>query len=87
MTSTVETYRDRVSRLIQSVLHGEVPADDTDLIDAGLIDSLALVTIIAEIESTFRIELPLDDLDVDQFRSVQRIAEYLAHIAPPPAPG
>jgi D-alanine--poly(phosphoribitol) ligase subunit 2 len=69
---------DRVRILIRDVLSFEVPTDNTDLIDSGVIDSLALVTMIAEIEEEFQVELPLDDFDVEQFRSVQRIAEFLS---------
>jgi acyl carrier protein len=72
------TTIDRVRLLIQDALSVDVPDGDTDLIESGLIDSLGLVTMIVEIEQEFRVELPLDDLDVDRFRSVNRIAEFLA---------
>ncbi len=72
------TMVDRVRILIRDVLSFEVPTDNTDLIDSGVIDSLALVTMIAEIEEEFQVELPLDDFDVEQFRSVERIAEFLS---------
>jgi D-alanine--poly(phosphoribitol) ligase subunit 2 len=76
--SAEPTMVDRVRILIRDVLSFEVPTDNTDLIDSGVIDSLALVTMIAEIEEEFQVELPLDDFDVEQFRSVQRIAEFLS---------
>jgi acyl carrier protein len=69
---------DRVRLLIREALSIEVPDGDIDLIDSGLLDSLGLVSLIAEIEHEFQLELPLDDLDVDQFRSVDRITELLA---------
>jgi D-alanine--poly(phosphoribitol) ligase subunit 2 len=69
---------DRIGGLIRHALSVEVPAPDTDLIETGLIDSLALVSLIAEIEGEFGFELPLDDFDVDNFRTVDRIAEFVA---------
>ena len=75
-SATVE----RIRRLLADVLSIEVPTNDTDLAEAGLLDSLALVTLIAEVEYEFQVELPLGDLDVDRFRSVDRIAEFLAEI-------
>jgi acyl carrier protein len=72
------TTVERVRLLIRDVLSVEVPRDDTDMIDSGLLDSLALVSLIAEIEQEFQLEIPLDDLDVDQFRSAERIAQLLA---------
>jgi D-alanine--poly(phosphoribitol) ligase subunit 2 len=73
-TSTV----DRVRLLIEDVLNIEVPDEDTDLIHSGVLDSLALVSLIVGIEQEFRLELPLEDLDLDQFRSVGSIAQLLA---------
>ena len=71
----------RVRLLVSDVLAVEVPSDDTDLIGSGLIDSLALITMITEIEHEFGLELALDDLDVAQFRSVRTIADYLSRAA------
>jgi acyl carrier protein len=76
------TTVDRLQLLISDALSIETPAPDTDLIDSGLVDSLALVTMIAGIEQEFGVELPLDDFEVDRFRSVCRIAEFLAEIDP-----
>jgi D-alanine--poly(phosphoribitol) ligase subunit 2 len=73
-TSTV----DRVRLLIGDVLSIEVPNGDLDMIDSGVLDSLALVSLIAGLEQEFQLELPLEDLDVDQFRSVESIAQLLA---------
>lgn len=69
----------RISSLIGDALNVEVGAPDVDLIDTGLLDSLALVTLITEIEREFAYELPLDDFDVERFRSVERIADFLAN--------
>jgi D-alanine--poly(phosphoribitol) ligase subunit 2 len=68
----------RISNLISDALNIEITAVDVDLIDTGLLDSLALVTLITEIEQEFGYELPLDDFDVERFRSVERIADFLA---------
>jgi acyl carrier protein len=76
--ATGPTTVDRVRLLIRDVLSVEVPDGDADMIDSGLLDSLALVSLIAEIEQEFQLELPLDDLEVDQFRSPERIAQLLA---------
>lgn len=66
----IEVIRDRLSV--------EVPAADTDLIESGLLDSLALVMLITALEEAFACELPLDDFEIDHFRSVDRIAEFLS---------
>jgi acyl carrier protein len=75
----------QVVELIRDVLQVEVPAPDTDLVDAGLIDSLALVTLITEVELEFGIRLPIDDFDLNGFRSAEQIAAVVAGQAGPPA--
>lgn len=75
------TIVERVRLLVREVLSVEVPSDHTDLIESGLIDSLAVITMIAEIERDFGIELPLEELDIDQFRTIHRIADFLGQTA------
>jgi acyl carrier protein len=76
------TIVNRVRLLIRDVLSVDPASNDTDLITTGLLDSLALVAMIAELENEFALELPLDDLDVECFRSVGRIARFLAELLP-----
>lgn len=76
----------RIAALISETLQVEVPTADTDLIDAGLIDSLALVSLITEIEAEFGVALPLDEFDVESARSVEGLAAYVsAHLREPGA--
>ncbi len=82
MVTDVTTV-ERIRHLILGVLSIEVPNDDVDLINEGLIDSLGLVSIIAEIEHEFQVELALDDFNPDHFRSVNRIADFVAKTAFP----
>ena len=67
-----------VLELIKDRLNIDVVDVDIDLIEKGLIDSLALVTLITALEQTFGCELPLDDFDLENFRSARRITQYLA---------
>ena len=67
-----------VQRLFRETLNVEVPSVDTDVIETGLLDSLALVELLAAIEQELQIELPLDGLEVESFRTVETIAAYIA---------
>jgi D-alanine--poly(phosphoribitol) ligase subunit 2 len=72
----------RIADLIRDALQVEVPAADADLIESGLLDSLAVISLITEIEAAFSFELPLDEFDIESFRSVARMAELVsAHTA------
>lgn len=67
------------------------PADLAgDLLDSGLVDSVRLVELVLELEQRFGISLPFDALDIDDFRTVDRIAALVArtmvHGTEPPAP-
>ncbi len=75
--STTEPVTARLTELVRDRLGVEVPTPDTDLVDTGLLDSLALVTLIVGIEDTFGCRLPLDDFDLDRFRSIEAMAAFL----------
>lgn len=69
---------ERVSRIFVEALNIQVPSEDTDLIESGYIDSLALVELLFAIEREFSVTVPLDELDIDDFRNLRRISELVA---------
>ena len=71
---------ERVSRFMLDVMHVEVDSIDTDLIETGVIDSLALVELIFQIEQEFGIAIQLDEVSVERFRTVKGIAELLTSL-------
>lgn len=74
--------------LFRDVLNVDVPAPGTDLIETGMLDSLALVELLFEIEQRFGIDLVLEELDIEDFRTLERLAAVLgsqAGTAGPPA--
>jgi acyl carrier protein len=68
----------RVRAIFADTLNIDVPSDETDLIDAGYIDSLALVELLFAIEREFSVSVPLDELEIDDFRNVQSISALIA---------
>lgn len=82
-----EQLTTRITNLIEEVLMVDVASPDVDLIGTGLIDSLALVTLITEVEAEFGISLPLEEFDVDNFRSAEQIAAYVSARLPEGQPG
>jgi acyl carrier protein len=67
-----------IATLFAEKLHLEVPSVDTDLIETGLVDSLALVELMAQLEEGFGIQVSLEDIDVDRFRTISSIASLVA---------
>ena len=76
--------RDQVAKVMSDQAGIDVPDAETDLLDAGLIDSMALVTLIVAFEDTFGVQLPLDDFEIDRFRSVASIADFLTSLGAEP---
>jgi acyl carrier protein len=72
-----EMVVERVLRLFGDELLIDVGSATTDLIETGLLDSLALVELIAAIEQEFQVDLALDALDIDAFRTVESIAAFV----------
>jgi acyl carrier protein len=72
----------RITGLFSSALHVDVPSVDTDLFDAGILDSLAFVELLLQLEREFAVKATLDDLEMDNFRSVARIAGFVAARVP-----
>ncbi len=68
----------QISALFAEKLHLQVPSLDTDLIDTGLVDSLTFVEFLAQLEQEFGVQVLLQDLELDRFRTVTRIAAFVA---------
>jgi acyl carrier protein len=68
----------RIAALIGEVLFIDPPAPADDLIEAGYIDSLAVITLIDAIESEFGVQFALDEFGIDDFRTAARISAYVA---------
>jgi acyl carrier protein len=52
-------------------------SDDTPLVDAGVLDSFAMIALVIHIERTFEIKVLPEEATVDRFRSIASIAAYV----------
>jgi methoxymalonate biosynthesis acyl carrier protein len=68
---------DSIVTLFREQLTVEVTDWDADLIDEGLMDSLMLVDLLTFLEQKFAITIDLEDLDIDNFRSIRAIARFV----------
>lgn len=74
---------ERVRLIFRDSLTIEVPDTTTDVIETGLLDSLALVTLLFELEQEFEVTIPLDTLDLESLRTIDRIVAFLAAVGEP----
>ena len=70
----------RVHRVFREALNTDVPSDETDLIETGLLDSLALVELLFAIEREFSVSFALEEFEIESFRSVRTISEAIAGV-------
>jgi methoxymalonate biosynthesis acyl carrier protein len=52
-------------------------ADDDDLFESGLVNSLFAIQLMTFIEKTFGVEVDADDLDIKNFRSIDAAASFV----------
>ncbi len=69
---------DQITHLLSEKVLIEAQSVDTDLIDSGLLDSLTLVELMTSLEEQFGIHISFDEIEIDNFRSVTRIAEFVS---------
>jgi len=67
----------RIQGIFEELLDLAAPAPDTDIIETALLDSLALVTLLFGIEQEFGTEIALESLEIDDFRTIERIARLI----------
>jgi len=66
-----------VAGVFSQKLHIDVPAYDSDLFEAGILDSLQLVELLFELEHQFGVRISLGESDLEDFRSIERITLML----------
>ena len=58
-----------------------VDSPEVDLLETGLIDSIGLVELILQLEDRFGVSLPMDALEIDDFRSINKIADLITRLS------
>ena len=69
-----------IENLLLEKLSIRVKSPETDLLDTGALDSMAMVHLLLHLENHFGIDLPLGTLGIDPFRSVSRIAGLVKNL-------
>ena len=77
MGSMIESLVLELQALFRETLNIDVPSVDADLIESGLLDSLQIVQLLLQIESDLGYRIALDEIDLDDLRSVARLARVI----------
>ena len=67
-----------VRALLAEKLLMEVDSVDADLLQDGSLDSLTLIQLLLLLEERFGVRLALDEMEIDDFRSIRSITRMLA---------
>jgi acyl carrier protein len=78
MTATLPSLQSELALVFAHVLHVDVPSPDTDLVATGRLDSVLMVELLLQLEVRFGVRMNLEDLEIDHFRSIATIAEFVA---------
>jgi len=73
----IDALKARITRIFAERLNLDVPSADTDLFESGALDSMAFVELLARLEGEFEIEVALADIAMDNFRSIETIADFV----------
>lgn len=77
-TARPEELEERLLRIFHERMKLEIPSPEMDLLETGVIDSLTFVELLVLVEEEFGVTIDVAELEVEVFRSVRRIACYLA---------
>lgn len=63
--------------VVGDLLQGQAVANDENLLLSGMLDSLAVMSLVAFIEKDFAIAIPFGDVVIENFQSIDAIVAYV----------
>jgi D-alanine--poly(phosphoribitol) ligase subunit 2 len=69
---------ERLGAVFVESFHIEVPSADVDLLESGILDSFQMVQLLFELEQRFGFRINIENIDLDDLRTLSRIARMVA---------
>jgi D-alanine--poly(phosphoribitol) ligase subunit 2 len=73
----MSTCIERIQNIFSQVLYRDVQSPQADLFETGLLDSMGVVELLFNLEQQFGFQPDINNLDFDQFRSIESIANLV----------
>ncbi|MFK7811726.1 MAG: acyl carrier protein [Maribacter sp.] len=73
--------KETILRYIQTEISNDPSEDiesDEDLFGGGIIDSIGMIKLISFLQEEFSIEVPAEDMTVENFMTVESMIEYIS---------
>ena len=74
----LDQLQQQITAIFAERFETNLESGDVDLLETGLVDSVKIVELVLEIEQRFGVSLPFEELEIEDFRTVSRIAERVA---------
>jgi len=84
-TTDEKEIRAKIRAFILASIHVPDLADDDNLFESGIVNSLFAVQLMTFIEKTFAIEVTADDLEIVNFKSIEASADFVVRKQAEPA--
>ena len=78
--SESDSLERRIEKIFEEKLKLVVPSADTDLFATGGLDSLSFVELLLELERGYGLKISLEDLELENFRSIAGIARFVTDL-------
>ncbi len=78
MLTDANAIIERLDALFVENFRIEVPSPDADLFDLGILNSLQFVEPLFQLEQHFCFRIKIEDIDLDNLRTLARIAHLVA---------
>jgi acyl carrier protein len=72
-----ESIENSIAAFVKNTLNIDIQSLEHDLIEAGILDSLMLVELVLYIEEAFNVSPSLEDLEIHNFATVSRMANFV----------
>jgi methoxymalonate biosynthesis acyl carrier protein len=76
-TTEEKNIKESVKRFILSSINFTHLDDDDNLFESGIVNSLFAVQLMTFIEKTFSIEVEMDDMDIENFKSLNATTTFV----------
>jgi acyl carrier protein len=77
ITADEKGIKETVRNFILSSINIPNLKDDDDLFESGIVNSLFAVELMTFIEKTFAVEVGMDDLDIENFKSLNATTAFV----------